>query len=81
MQESKQEVKKVVSLVQNEVPLTLYILSNFACFFAVCFFFLNQLFQKKKKKKKAFSNTIRVSNRSDPDQARRFVGPDLGPNC
>ena len=22
-----------------------------------------------------------VSNRLDPDQARRFVGPDLGPNC
>ena len=25
--------------------------------------------------------TIRVSNSSDPDQARRFVGPDLDPNC
>ena len=24
--------------------------------------------------------TIRVSNGLDPDQARRFVGPDLGPN-
>ena len=23
----------------------------------------------------------RVSNSLDPDQARRFVGPDLGPNC
>ena len=22
-----------------------------------------------------------VSNRLDPDQARPFVGPDLGPNC
>ena len=22
-----------------------------------------------------------VSNSLDPDQARRFVGPDLGPNC
>ena len=28
-----------------------------------------------------FFNTIRVSNSLDPDQARRFVGPDLGPNC
>ena len=28
-----------------------------------------------------FFNTIRVSNRLDPDQARHFVGPDLGPNC
>ena len=26
-------------------------------------------------------NTIKVSNSMDPDQARRFVGPDLGPNC
>ena len=26
-------------------------------------------------------NTIRVSNGLDPDQARRSVGPDLGPNC
>ena len=26
-------------------------------------------------------NTVRVSNSLDPDQARSFVGPDLGPNC
>ena len=26
-------------------------------------------------------NTIRVSNNLDPDQAPRFVGPALGPNC
>ena len=32
-------------------------------------------------KKKSVRNTIRVSNSLDPDQARRFVGPDLGPNC
>ena len=28
-----------------------------------------------------FFNTIRVSNSLDTDQARHFVGPDLGPNC
>ena len=28
-----------------------------------------------------FFNTIQVSNSLDPDQARHFVGPDLGPNC
>ena len=28
-----------------------------------------------------FFNTIRVSNSLDPDQARHFVGPDLGSNC
>ena len=30
---------------------------------------------------KSFRNTIRVSNGLDPDQDRRSVGPDLGPNC
>ena len=39
-------------------------------------FFQNKFFQKK-----SFRNTIRVSNSSDPDQARHYVGPDLGPNC
>ena len=28
-----------------------------------------------------FRNTIRESNGLDPDQDRRSVGPDLGPNC
>ena len=28
----------------------------------------------------SFRNTVRVSNSLDPDQARRFVGPDLVPN-
>ena len=28
-----------------------------------------------------FFNTIRVSKSLDPDQARHFVRPDLGPNC
>ena len=28
-----------------------------------------------------FSLAIRVSNSLDPDQARHFVGPDLGRNC
>ena len=31
--------------------------------------------------KNSFRNTIRKSNSLDPDQARSFVGPDLGPNC
>ena len=31
--------------------------------------------------KNSFMNTIRVSNSLDPDQARHFDGPDLGPNC
>ena len=28
-----------------------------------------------------FFNTIQVSNSLNPDQARHFVGTDLGPNC
>ena len=31
--------------------------------------------------KNSFRNIIRMSNSLDPDQAQRFVGPDLGPNC
>ena len=38
--------------------------------------FLNQLFLKS-----SIKNTIRVSKGLDPDQAERFVGPDMGPKC
>ena len=31
--------------------------------------------------KNNFRNTVRVSSSLDTDQARRFVGPDLGLNC
>ena len=31
--------------------------------------------------KKMFRNTTRVSNGLDTDQARCFVGPDVGPSC
>ena len=36
----------------------------------------DQLFQKN-----SFRNTIKVSNRLDPDEPSHFVGPDLVPNC
>ena len=45
-------------------------------YFCLLFFFQNQLFLGKK-----FRNTIRMSNKLDPDQARHFVGSDLDPNC
>ena len=44
-------------------------------FLSSAYFFQDQLFQN------PFSNTIRMSNSLDPDQARRSVGPDLVPNC
>ena len=48
----------------------------------VAFFLLSSdFFQIKLFLKNSFRNTNRVSNSSDPDQARHFVGPDLGPNC
>ena len=28
-----------------------------------------------------FENSISMSNSMDPDKARHFVGPDLGPYC
>ena len=41
----------------------------------IIFFFIINFF------KKNLSGIPSVSNSLDPDQARRFVGPDLGPNC
>ena len=38
-------------------------------------FFQNQLLRE------ILSQIPSVSNCLDPDQARHFVGPDLGPNC
>ena len=45
-------------------------------FFRSADFFLQKFYQKYYK-----LETIKVSNRLDPDQARHFVGPDLDPNC
>ena len=45
------------------------------------FFYCLLIFSNINFLKNYFRNTIRVSNSLDPDQARRFVGPDLGPNC
>ena len=37
--------------------------------------------KNQKKSKKSFKNATGMSNSLDPDQARHFIGPDLGPNC
>ena len=49
---------------------------SFHAFLSSAVFFSKLTFSKN-----SFGNTIRVSNILEPDQARRFVGPDLGSNC
>ena len=56
---------------------TLCMLGNFSCFCGrLLFFFSNSSFSNN-----SFRNPLKVSNGLDPDQDRRFVGSDLGPNC
>ena len=52
------------------------LLGNFAYFLSSADFFKMNF-----SKKNSFRNTIRVLNSLDSHQARRNVGPDLGPNC
>ena len=54
------------------------LLGNFPVFCRLLFFFL---FSKSTFSKYSFRNTTRVSNSLDPEQAKCFVKPDLGPNC
>ena len=63
-------------LDRKHTLLTVCLLDNFAFFCRLLIFFFKIIFFEK-----YFRNTIRVSNSLDPDQARRSVGPDLGPNC
>ena len=51
-------------------------LGNSACFSSSAGFFSKSTFLKN-----SFRNIVRVANSLAPDQARRFVGPDLGPDC
>ena len=46
-----------------------------SCFLSSADFFQNHLFRK------ILSGIPSVANSLDPDLARHFVGPDLGPNC
>ena len=50
-------------------------LGNSAYFCCLLIFFKIDIF------KNYFRNTIKMSGSLDPDQARHYVGPDLGPNC
>ena len=51
-------------------------LLSFHVFLSSADIFQNLLFLKN-----SFRDTIRLSNSLDSDQARHYVGPDLGPNC
>ena len=44
-------------------------------------FFKISLFPVVAFSKRSFRNISRVPSSLDPDHARRFVGPDLGPKC
>ena len=71
-QQHKQNIKAT--------SITLYtscLLGIFSCLFCRLLIFQNHIFQKIFQE----SSTIRVSNSLDPDQAPRFVGTDLSPNC
>ena len=57
------------------LTFSLCMLGNFSRCCRLLIFFKINFF------KNLFWNTIRVSNNLDPDQDRKNVGPDLGPNC
>ena len=59
----------------RETNIFLCMLGNFHTFSSSADFFQNHPFRK------ILSGIPSVSNSLDPDQARHFVGPDLGPNC
>ena len=57
----------------NSLPTCTVVLH---AFWRLLAFFFNLTFSNY-----SLRNTIRVSNSLDQDQARCFVGPELGPNC
>ena len=54
-------------------PVKYCMLANFTFYFSSAEFFSKLTFSI------FFRNTTRMSNSLDPNQARHFVGPDLGP--
>ena len=74
----------VFAVVFFVVVLLMFLLLLFFCLFVslfVCLFCFVFVFSGGGGGGKSFSNTIKLSNGLDPDQYRRSVGPDLGPNC
>ena len=66
----------VLDLKSAQAPI-----SERHCFLGTCAYFLSSadFFSNSTFSKTSFGSTIRVSKRLDPDQARCFVGPGLGP--
>ena len=79
--DSNQPARTVYNLKIRNLFITICMLDNFASSFVVCCSFFVCVFFKIDFSKNSFRNTIIVSKWLDPDQARLFVGPDLGPNC
>ena len=69
---------KPISYIATNM-ITNILLGNFPCVFlsSADFFFFKIIVVFKN----SLRNTISMSTSLDPDQARRIVGPDLGPNC
>ena len=58
------------------IYLTLYLLIILHALLSSAEFFSKSTFSNN-----SFRNTIRMPNLLDPDQARHYVRPDLGPKC
>ena len=63
------------------ISATDYFFAGFVFFHAFIDIFRNKPFYIYKKENPVTWNTGRALTGLDPDQDRRFVGPDLGPNC
>ena len=64
------------NLYENKKINFFVTLGNFSALLSSADFFSESIFSKN-----SFTNTGLMSSRLDPDQARRVLGPDLGPNC
>ena len=72
--QSFEQSRVELMLMENPDSITRLALCPWEIFHALLSsadYFPNHLFRK----------ILSLSNRLDPDQARHFVGPDLGPNC
>ena len=65
---------------KRQIRCPILIVQFFACWVILHVLSPVDLSQNQLFKKKSFRNAIKVSGSLDPDQARHFVGPGLGPN-